>query len=279
MGNSHSGDGKIREAIVNGIFYPAEEEQLEARLRQLLGENKTKESDAFAVISPHAGYNYAGTCIASAFRSARKRKIRNIVILAPVHNDPKDQIILPESKYFLTPIGAIEVNKTLVDELLECSTAIDQNDIPHLGEHCIEVQLPFMRYLFPDAKLVPILLGKPSERNIKVLANALQLTFSHLYHETLFIATANLTSYIEGKGSEQEAELFLSLIESNDTAGIIQAMQTKKISSCGAGCVAALLSFRKIQYRIEVLNRNSSMAANNDAERLVHYAAIALNID
>ena len=188
-------DGKIRESIVNGIFYPSEEKELITLIENLMSQTERDPGDAFAIITPHAGYTYAGKQIARAFKSTINRQIKNIVIVAPIHSKQDPGIYLPESKFFLTPIGSIPVNQDLVDELLTCSTNILNKDIPHLEEHCIELQLPFIRYLFPNIPIVPILLGNSSEKNIKLLSNALQLTFSSSYDHTLFIITSNMSAY------------------------------------------------------------------------------------
>lgn len=272
-------DGKIRESIIDGIFYSSEAEELTAQIESLLKESKKKAGEAFAIISPHAGYEYAGRCIASAMKSVTKRKIKDIVILAPVHNNPIDQVILPESKFFLTPLGSLAVNQDKVEELLTCSTGIVLNDIPHLEEHCIEVQLPFIKHLYPHAKIIPILLGSPSSKNIKILSNALQVCFGGSFEETLFIVTANMTSNISGTDSQKEAEALISLIEAHDEEGIKEGIKNKKISSCGAGCIATLLSFKNIEYDVNILDRESSESAGGDNSKIVYYAAIAFNID
>lgn len=278
MGNKSPSEGKIRESIVNGIFYPAEEEELLSLLKNLMNKTKREPGDAFAIISPHAGYSYAGKQIAQAFKTTIERQIKNIVIVAPIHTKPGPGIYLPESKFFLTPIGSIPVNQELVEDLLACSTGILNQDIPHLEEHCIELQLPFIRYLFPHASIVPILLGNSSEKNIKLLSNALQLTFSSSYSQTLFIITSNMTAFIKKEDADRETETLLNLIVDHDWKGIIESKEKGKISACGAGCISTLLSFSNVSYDVKIVGRGSSGDIDTSRKKIVNYAAVALYI-
>ncbi|MBN2535111.1 MAG: AmmeMemoRadiSam system protein B [Spirochaetales bacterium] len=276
MGKKSPSDGKIRESIVNGIFYPKEEKELTDLIKNFMNKTKTVPGDAFAIISPHAGYSYAGKFIAQAFKTAMRRQIKNIVIVAPIHSRPEPGIYLPESKFFLTPIGSIPVNQELVEDLLACSTGILNQDIPHLEEHCIELQLPFVRYLFPHASIVPILLGNSSEKNIKLLSNALQLTFSSSYTHTLFIVTSNMSAFIEKEDADRETDILLHLILKHDWKGIIDSKEKGEISACGTGCISALLSFSNISYDVKVIDRGSSGDIDTNKKKVVTYASIAL---
>jgi AmmeMemoRadiSam system protein B len=269
-------DGKIRESIVDGIFYPSDEEGLHALIERLLSSSPAETGSSFAIISPHAGYSYAGEFMASSFKSARKRSVKNVVVIAPIHTDPMSNVFLPESKFFLTPLGAIEVNQEVVEDLLSCSTSILRKDLPHLEEHCIEVQLPFVKYLFPDAKIVPILLGNHTMSNVKSLSNALQLTFSQTYGETLFVVSANMTSHMNKQDTEEETRTLLELIERLDWRGIVEAKNSGKISSCGAGCISAILSFNDIDYDARILSTGSSEKQSEEDGEVVTYAAISV---
>jgi MEMO1 family protein len=275
MGKKSPSDGKIRESIVNGIFYPSEENELLGLVKSLMKNTKRESGDAFAIVSPHAGYSYAGKQIAQAFKTAASRQIKNIVIIAPIHSKPESGIYLPESKFFLTPIGSIPVNQELAEEILSCSTRIVSQDIPHLEEHCIELQLPFVRYLFPNASIIPILIGDSSEKNIKLLSNALQLTFSSIYESTLFVISSNMSAFVKKDNADHETELLLNLILDHDWKGILRSREKGEITACGAGCISTLLLFNDMSYDINVIDRGSSADIDKGRKKIVNYAAIA----
>ena len=189
-----SRDGMSREPIVDGIFYPAEAETLRDEILDLIRGTKAPPGDAFAIITPHAALQYTGALMSAAFTSASARKIKTVVILAPVHGETTDEIILPESSYFNTPMGSVPVNGEITEALLSFNPAIKRKESPHLEEHGIEVQLPFVQTIFPEASIVPILVGKAARRVVTLLANALQLVLSELHDTTLFVITTNISA-------------------------------------------------------------------------------------
>ena len=270
---------KIRDSIVEGIFYPAEKSDLEARVRELLEGAETPPDDAFALISPHASYDFSGRHIAEAFRASSTREIDTVVLLAPVHREKGEYIVLPESDRFSTPMGSITVDQDRVDELLSCSTGITRNDIPHLEEHSIEVQLPFIQLLFPEASIIPILIGEPKPKSVTALSQGLQLIFQNEMEKTLFVASSNMSYAKTREKSDQETERLLDLIYSLEWKNIIDASQKGDLSTCGAGGIATLLSFKGIEYRPELLSRGSSKDLDPRSLNAVNYAAVALHND
>jgi AmmeMemoRadiSam system protein B len=276
MAVSCPGAGKIREPIVEGILYPADKDELAEKIMSLLEKAKLRDGGAFGIITPHAGIEYTGPLMAAAYKSASARDIDTAVILASVHRPADDKIILPESHFFNTPLGSLTVNKKLVEELLSCSTAAIRNDIPHLEEHSIEVQLPYIQLLFPDCEILPILMGSPKPGNVKALGNALQLILSDKYDRTLIVVTTNMSSYKNKLQAESEATLFLELVNNADWQGINEALLKKQITSCGAACVASILSFSSVVFRVEILDRLSSDQIKKDRENAIQYAAVSL---
>ena len=64
----------IRPPLVDGLFYPARREALAAQIDELLDGSATPRAARFAVISPHAGYEYAGAVMAAAYRAIADRQ-------------------------------------------------------------------------------------------------------------------------------------------------------------------------------------------------------------
>jgi AmmeMemoRadiSam system protein B len=269
---------KIRAPIVEGLFYPAAAEDLKLQIEQLLEKAPNAPAEAGLIISPHAALQYAGDVAACAFKAAAKRKIKTAVIIGPQHRDHFDQIILPESQFFQTPLGTVRVNMDLVDELLTCSTRIYCNDIPHLEEHCLEIQLPFIQTLFPQADIVPVLMASQKTDTVKLLANALKLTFEKRICSTLFIVTANITSDSSSDRPAPEPDFALDLIKKKDWQGILKAAAQRQINTCGAGGIAALLSLKTFfGSKVELLMEKCSSQVAQSSENIIHYAAIAVS--
>jgi AmmeMemoRadiSam system protein B len=140
------------------------------------------------------------------------------------------------------------------------------------------VQLPFVQHVFPDASIVPILLGRTSQSNVKALSDALQVVFGDSYERVLFVVSANLTAYLNGQVARKNADTLLELIRGRDWEGILRAESSGAVNSCGAGCIAGILSL-DLSLRPSVLSTGDSSEVNGDKENVVHYAAISLDAE
>ncbi len=268
--------GKLRPTIVDGIFYPAQKGKLRSQVEALLTRSKTPEGRLYAVISPHAGYSYAGDVIASAFRAIAKRKVKTVVLLGPVHRDPLEGVFLPESEEFDTPLGSVSVDMEAVNALASAGGIFTTSEIPHLEEHCIEVQLPFIIHLFPEASIVPLLIGEMKLKTIQALSDALAAAFKRGAEDTVFIASANMASYMRGTDMQKESETMKGLILQRDWRGIAAAVEKGGLSSCGTAGVAALLNMGGDGLSVDLLAEADSRAVDGDRNRGVHYASFGL---
>jgi len=267
----------LRPPIVDGLFYPAKREALGALVDQLMTACSTPADARPAIISPHAGYEYAGPVMAAAYRAISLRAVRVAVVLGPVHRDAEDGVFLPESDAFSTPFGDIPVDAEAVAALCAADPVFRRNDIPHLEEHCIEVQLPFLARLFPGLAIVPVLVGNGGAPVAAALAGALRSVFSGREESTVFVMTANMASYMNGRDVEAERSAMESLLGGCDGKGVIAAAKKKQISACGATGIAALLSLLGDGCDARILARGSSLAEDGDESRTVQYAAVSLD--
>jgi AmmeMemoRadiSam system protein B len=269
---------KLRAATVDGLFYPADSEELTALLLELLDACAAPRGSAAAIIAPHAAYQYSGTLAAAAFNAAAGREIERVVLLGPVHREQVAEIILPESELFRTPLGDVQVDQEMTEELVTSSTRIIRNDIPHLEEHCLEVHLPFVQHLFPKARIVPVLMGETTPALIRILAAALKLCLLPRLAASLLVVSANMNSYPCHKKEGRSPDFFVQRIIEGDWAGICDGYARGSISSPAAGCVAVLLCLREtLGGRIELLGQSDSAAAEGDDRNIIHYAAVALS--
>lgn len=267
----------MRPTIVEGLFYPAEKGKLRESVERLLSRSPTPEGDCPAVVSPHAGFAYAGTVIASAFRALSRRQVRTAVIIGPIHRDPSRGIFLPESRSFDTPLGEMAVDRDGVERLLALDPLFTVSDLPHLEEHCLEVQLPFLACMFPGVSILPILVGETSRAAMDALTGALRLTLQSGGGYSAVIATANMASYMKAADTAGEAGAFMRLIEDRDWRGIAAAAEAGRTASCGAAGVAALLRAFGEGVTVQRLAEADSRGVDGDPARIVHYASYGIH--
>jgi len=272
----HSGKAKLREAIVSGIFYPEEPAELDELISELLAQNRPPREGATAIVAPHAGLRYSGDLAALAWNAALGRQVSAVVVLSPMHRPSDAFVYLPESDFFDGPFGPVPVDKAIVEEMMDCGTLFRTNDIPHFEEHGVEMQLPFMRRLFPDASLVPVILGAPTAAAVKALSAALDLVIGERIEDSLIVVSSDLAGGGAADAAAQ-ADRFLDCVEARDWRGMLAPGDVVPPAACGAGCLAAFLSSTLADGKKgQLLGRHDSEAFRESAdERLVHYAAIA----
>jgi hypothetical protein len=274
----------VREAIMAGIFYPDDGTVLMEAVDDALRNAAVAKGDAagnlagnaasawpMAILSPHAAFAYSGAVQGAAWASSKGRQIDRIVILAPIRRTGETAAYLPEATVFQTPIGDVEVDTGACADLESCSTLFSSNDLPHLESHAIEVQLPFMRRLFPHALLVPILVGGDA-RVAEIVSRAVDVVFGDDMERVLVVASSNLASSMIAVDAERRSDELLVSIMAGDWRLVAEHRET-----IGAVVIAATMALRSMTgARGRLLARLDSRGHSGSAlERIVHYGALA----
>jgi AmmeMemoRadiSam system protein B len=268
----------VRPPIVDGLFYPGDRSTLRETVEKLLEESPVQAGDCFGVVCPHAAYACAGPVLAAGWKALARRPVRTVVLLGPVHRDdgPGGLLYLPESRWFTTPAGDLPVDAAAVEALAAASPRFRIDDIPHLEEHCLEVQLPVLQDLFPGAAIVPVLLADRGGAAAATLAECLALTFRDSWDYTAVVASANMTSYLRGTDAGAEYRALTRLVADRDWRGIVDADARHDISTCGPSAIAALLALAGGSSRVELLAEGDSRDADAEPDKLVRYAAVGV---
>jgi len=265
----------MRTAIVDGIFYPADKNVLESKVKELLGnavQGPDTDANTNAIVVPHAGYNYTGALAAAGFKSAAHRSIRTVVLLAPVTRDAQDGLFLCDYKAFQTPMGEVAVDQVLCRALLEHKGRFAANRFPFLEEHSIEVQLPFVQHLWPEAQIVPVHMGRQNPGTVKQLARALHDVFSSRMESTLFVVSANASPYLQRGLAQEYADTFLGLVTAGDWEAILAELQKRRPLPGGTGCASAVLGLAEKAPGVAVLG-----TADSGGDKIVCYASLAFS--
>ena len=150
-----------RKPIVAGQFYPGQQDECVDEIKQCLKEaplNMPLPDTIVAGIVPHAGWTFSGPTAAIVFAAIKKKhpKVDTFVIFGAAHGYIGQPPAVYDKGAWLTPLGEIAIDEELAGAVIESKTAISDRNA-HDSEHSMEVQVPFIQYLFPDAKILPIL--------------------------------------------------------------------------------------------------------------------------
>jgi len=146
----------MRKAIVAGTFYEKAKTLLDEQIQDCFLKEKgpgalpIKNIDSvnkhtLAVISPHAGYIYSGMSAAWSFKSIAEQEMSDLyIIIGPNHRSFESGLT---SETFDLPYGFVRVDQHFARELVAKGT-IKENKNIHIFEHSIEVQIPFLQFIF-----------------------------------------------------------------------------------------------------------------------------------
>jgi AmmeMemoRadiSam system protein B len=108
-------------------------------------------------IVPHAGWVYSGRVAATTFKAlAGSGEAAAFVLLGADHFVTADQGEVFYRGTWQTPVGDLEVDEELAKAILASSASLRGNPGAHQREHSLEVQLPLIKVLCPQARIVPI---------------------------------------------------------------------------------------------------------------------------
>jgi AmmeMemoRadiSam system protein B/AmmeMemoRadiSam system protein A len=285
----NSQDLQNRKAAVAGSFYPADPEVLKADLRKYFNAARAPASPGtvLAIISPHAGYPYSAIVAASAFNQIDKnKKYENIFVIGSSHRVAFDGAAIYNKGNFETPLGTVKVNIELANKLINENDVFTYNELAHINEHSLEVQLPFLQYLLKDNfQIVPILLGTQSADKCYKIAEALAPYFNE---KNLFVISSDFSHYPDYKTACTVDRQTAEAIKSNSVekfADVINSTMQKNLPGletclCAWPAVLTLLYITESDPGIEINlidYRNSGDSEIGNKSSVVGYNAISFS--
>ena len=200
-------DGPLREPAVAGRFYPESAPALRLAVEKYMAEAiPPVAKDPVAIIVPHAGYVFSGQICADGFNQVRGRRYETVVILGTNHtNSSFRKVGIHPGRGFRTPLGEAAVDGAVVEALLAGCPDCTLDASIHAREHSVEVVLPFVQVLFPEAKIVPAVVGVDSVRGLRG-GSALEVQITG-YDNTRSLAKLAFTFYDKSARAVQPGQM------------------------------------------------------------------------
>lgn len=248
-----------RKAYRAGSFYPFDEDSCRQQIQDCLGEYvpPSEPVNVVAGIVPHAGWVFSGPTAGKVFKSIQEKASPNtFLIFGAVHVwGMSDAAMFPEGAWE-TPCGPVAIDEALSARLLEdVAELVHADPSAHAREHSIEVQIPFIQQLFPEAKILPIMVSPGpwaaslGERVGNVLAeiegNVVVLGSTDLTH---YGPSFGFTPYGVGEEALQKMKendrRIIDLALDMQAHSVVQEA-TQHRNACGAGAIAATVAAAK----------------------------------
>jgi hypothetical protein len=152
---------QTREPIVAGQFYPGQRDACLKEIQACLASGRLPPrlpATIVAGIAPHAGWTFSGDLAALVFAAIRERRdvVDTFVLFGTAHGYFGPRPAVDAGSSWQTPLGTVDINTALRDALL-AEELVVSDSAAHRGEHSIEVQVPFIQHLFPDARILPVI--------------------------------------------------------------------------------------------------------------------------
>jgi MEMO1 family protein len=281
-------DAKIRKPVFAGKFYPADSSELLSTVKSFFNHAVNKNNGKpLALIVPHAGYVFSGQTAADAYNQAKNYRYDLIVILGTNHTTANfNKISIYPREGYKTPLGLSKIDEKTADELIASDKDCVFNPAVHAKEHSIEVQLPFIQYLFPDTKILPAVVGS-SDINLctdfgKALAKVLR------NKNALIVASSDLSHYPDYKDAEEVDHNTLETISKMDSEEFVKTINKqmnkgiKNLLTCACGegpIISAMTAAKELgAYTGEIINyTNSGDNPMAGKDRVVGYGAVAFS--
>jgi MEMO1 family protein len=184
-----------------------------------------------ALIAPHAGYTYSGGVAAAAFATLRDsaHAIKRVVLIGPAHYVQVPGIAVPTVSSFETPLGRVPVDLEALSALADLEFVVTA-DGPHVPEHCLEVELPFLQSVLASFQIVPLVVGDATPNDV---AQVLRRLWGG--PETLIVVSSDLSHYYPYEVAQRLDAATAAAIEHGDWASV------GPNQACGCLAVAGLL--------------------------------------
>lgn len=279
---------RVRRSAVSGSFYESDPEDLKKQIewcfrhpigpKELprIGESTTRK--LIGIISPHAGYMYSGPVAAHGYyRVALNGKPDVVIIVGPNHTGYGPGISVMSEGVWETPLGKIRIDDVIAKRIISGCKYAKADHIAHLYEHSVEVQLPFLQYIFgSEFRFVPIVMMVQEVETAECLGNSIAKAVEN--ENALLIASSDLTHYEPHESALKKDSILIKSILNMDVKEIFRTIYMHDISACGPGAIASIVYASKIlgAKNITLLRYATSGDVSGDKSHVVGYSSFAI---
>jgi AmmeMemoRadiSam system protein B len=273
---------QTRTPAVAGMFYPGEKNELKKSIKECFlhdfGPGKMPPSNIkkkiFGVICPHAGYMYSGPIACHSFYAISSDISELFIIIGPNHWGIGCNVATIKDCKWSTPLGNVEVDSEMAEEISYLSEIIDIDYFSHTREHSIEVQVPILQEMYSDFKILPISM---INQNMDV-AKDVGLAIAKIAEKkkVMIIGSSDFTHYEQNEFAHKQDMALIEPILKLDVGEFYDVLEERNVSACGYGAIAAtMIASKKLgATKGELLKYATSGDVTGDTSSVVGYGAI-----
>ena len=268
----------MRSPAVAGAFYAGDASQLTQQIEECFNhklgpKDLEPKNNAIGAVVPHAGYVYSGPVAAHIYKAISQKDVDTFIIFGPNHTGLGSGVSVMTKGSWMTPLGQVDINTKLAEEIVNKSDLAEDDEMGHLREHSIEVQLPFLQYSIKKFTFVPICLMIQD----LFVAKSLGETVGKICKDknVMILASSDFTHYEPKEIASEKDHAAIEHILNLDPDSFIKEVKEKHLSICGYGPIlTTLYALKEMGLRKASLLKYATSGDVHSMPEVVGYAAI-----
>jgi AmmeMemoRadiSam system protein B len=259
----------MRSSVLAGSWYPKDPNRLEQMLEAYFIQSKP--GAALGIVSPHAGYIYSGLTAAHAFGSLPPDFSGTIIVIGPSHSG---YTTCASAIPWETPLGIVDTDAEFIKSLgIDINEAVHQTD-----ENSIELQIPFIKYRFPRARIAPVMMGQQDYPSAIRLAEKIVSAIKQTNMDVRIVASSDFSHKVSEQKAKSDDLYAIEPLLTLDTKEFYRRIEERRVTACGFGPITAMVTAcEKLgAKKAQLLRYATSGDVTGDCREVVGYAAISV---
>jgi AmmeMemoRadiSam system protein B len=186
----------VKRSDFAGSWYPATESECRRFIEQCSQSSvpcSSPERPKVGGIVPHAGWVFSGRIACNVIKCLKDKVEPDTVIIFGRHLHPGAKNYILTEGQWATPLGDLEIDRELGKRLVSEFSFTVETPSRCEPDNTIELQLPFIKYFFPDVKILPMGVP-PALASIRIGEKAVAVSKA-LGRNTIVLGSTDLTHY------------------------------------------------------------------------------------
>lgn len=243
---------RVRKPAVAGSFYPASKDALLKMIENCFmhsyGPQKKppakSDKKIISLVCPHAGYMYSGPVAAHSYYMASSLNPELVIMIGPNHYGIGSGVATMKEGSWETPMGLVDIDSNSSEKVAKISGIVDFDDAAHSEDHCLEVQLPMLQYIYEKFKILPIIMWMQDKETAEDVGKAVAEIAKE--RSALLIASSDFTHYEPNEEAHRKDNELIKTILELDVNKYYTVLKRLDVSACGYGAIASVMIAAKI---------------------------------
>ncbi len=251
----------IRRADFAGSWYPGTESEcrkvIEAFAAASVACSSLRQGLSGGIV-PHAGWYYSGQIAFNVIKCLKDGVRPDIFVVFGRHLHPGSANYIMTEGAWNTPLGDLEIETGMAERLISEFKFTVETSSRYEQDNTIELQLPFIKYLFPDVKILPV--GVPPRASSIRIGERVAELAEETGKKIFVIGSTDLTHYGYNYGNTPKGtgikavewvknvndKRMIELILDMDPDGIISESLASSNACCSGAVAAAVAALKRL---------------------------------